>query len=358
MTGKTRRGMLAALIGAGLPLAVLSTAAAAPPPAPRAQTLATAADAPAPTTAPPILQARATVPGTRTPATTPGAQTAAGAETPATAPDALPAPARHRPALFHIAATDMEYGQPNLYGDRRGTTTITFTNKSRRTVQYPMLTFPNNGRDEAEHALWQGCPVGLGRPDRWVCIAEPLGPGQRRSLTFPWVTRERGPAGPAEVRIEAASDLEGTPVPGTAASTTWYVSFAPLTGTFDITATDLTYGPLDADGIRRGSTTVTVTNLTGSVIDYPLVTFPASSGAADHTLWTGCPVVIRRPDETVCVAEPLAAGEQRAIAFPFVTELPGMEFDATVRVDAGADRDGTVIDGTAAGTSYHVNYAS
>jgi hypothetical protein len=304
MMGKTRRGLLAALVGAGIALAGMTAAAAAP-----------------------------------------------------SGPDVRASATRLRPALFSITATDMEYGQPDLTGTRRATTIITFKNKSKGTIQYPMLTFPRNGRDEAEHALWEGCPAGAGRPDEWICIAEPLAAGEQRSLTFPWSTRQREPAGTAKVRIEAASDQDGTAIPGTAARTKWQVSFAPLTGTFDITATDLIYRLPDADGFRRGSTTVTLTNLTDSTVEYPLVTFPASSGDAEHTLWDGCPVVIGSPDKTVCVTEPLAPGEQRAISFAFLTEWPGMEFDATVRVDAGADRDGTVIDGTAAGTTYLVTYA-
>jgi hypothetical protein len=142
---------------------------------------------------------------------------------------------------------------------------------------------------------------------------------------------------------------------GTASSTEWLVSFAELTGTFDIAATDLTYGAADANGVRRGSTTVTITNLTGDTVPYPLVTFPASAGVADHPSWSDCPIVHGAADRIVCVAEPLAAGASRELAFPFVADLPVMDFRASVRLDAGADVDGTVIDGTAAGTTYQVS---
>lgn len=268
--------------------------------------------------------------------------------------DATPGP--HRPVLT-VATTDMEYGQPDLYGVRWATNTVTITNNSRGTVQYPMLTFPANGRDDAMHADWRGCPTGFGGADSVTCIAEPLAPGEKRNLTFPWATRQRGPEGPALVRAEVAADRDGTPVPGTAQEATWQVSFAPLTGTFDITASALVYGTPDSNEVRRGSTTVTVTNLTGTAVDHPLVTFDAYAGTADEATWTGCVAILPREYVPACMLAPLAPGEQRAVTFGYFVDSSGMEYDSRVRVDAASDAQGTVIEGTAAGTQYPVAWS-
>ncbi|GLY93055.1 hypothetical protein [Actinoplanes sp. NBRC 103695] len=258
-------------------------------------------------------------------------------------------------APFTITATDMTYGQPSLNGTRFAENTVTYTNISAEVITFPTLTFPVNGRDDAVHADWSGCPFMSFDGENIVCVGRPIQPGATDSLTLPWMTRERPPGGTARVRIEKGLDRTGTVAPGTASRATWRVSFERLTGTFDITATDLVYGP-EVDGVRRGSTDVTITNLTRKAVPYPLVTFPSSAGDAEHTLWSDCPVVLGRPDRIVCVAEPLPAGASRTLTFPFLAEFPGTEFEANVRVDAGADREGTVIEGTAAGTQYTVVY--
>jgi hypothetical protein len=265
---------------------------------------------------------------------------------------AFAAPAAAPP--FTVTATDMTYGQPDDSGTRSADNTITITNTGTATIQYPMLTFPANGRDIADQSRLPDCPRGGGTPAGMYCITDPLAAGASRTLSFGWLTTQRGPDGTAEVRVEQAIDAGGTPMPGTATTATWHVSFAPLTGTFDITATPLAYGPVDRWGIRHGVTTVTITNLSTATVPYPLVTFPASSGDAGYPAWKGCVAVIRHVDDIVCVEKPLAPGKTRAVKFSFYLVGPTQDFDASVRVDAGADLDGTVIPGTGAGTTYPV----
>ncbi|MEV7623694.1 hypothetical protein [Actinoplanes sp. NPDC089786] len=255
---------------------------------------------------------------------------------------------------FTISATDLKYGQPDLNGWRSAQNTVTFTNTTSEAIEFPVLTFPVNGRDHAMHADWSGCPVMFGHSNELVCITEPIAAGETTTLTLPWGTNQRPPGGVAHVRIEKGLDRDGNVEAGTVSRTSYRVSFAKLTGAFDITATDLRYGPVEEDGFRRGSTTVTITNLTKRAVPYPLISFPSSAGTPEHTLWSDCPVVFGQRDKTVCQAEPLAAGASATLTFPFLTDSAWTEFEANVRVDAGADDKGTVIEGTAAGTQYTV----
>jgi hypothetical protein len=267
---------------------------------------------------------------------------------------AMAAQTRAAEPTFTVTATPMRYGQPDLAGVRRAANTVTVTNTSAETVPYPMLTFPANGRDQVEHTQWPECPTLLNRPDRMICIAEPLAAGEQRTFTLTWYTSARGPAGPAQVRVQSAAGPDGEPAPSTVARARWRVTFERLTGTFDITATDLVYGPADADGVQRGSIVVTITNLTRRPVEHPVVTFPRGVGSADHANWSDCPTVIGRPDRYVCVAEPLAARQSRSLTFPFLITSPMFDFHSTVRVDAGTGTEDEVIEGTAAGTTYLV----
>ncbi|RSM49763.1 hypothetical protein DMB66_44645 [Actinoplanes sp. ATCC 53533] len=263
----------------------------------------------------------------------------------------LAAPAK---PLLSITATDLTYGQPDLTGTRSGTNTVTITNNSGSEIERPMLTFPDNGRDDINHGDLDGCPMALGRPDRFVCYAEPLGAGETRVFSVNWLTDARGPAGSAAVRVAVAADDEGNPVRGTTSRTSYGVSFAPLTGTFDITATDLTYGPQDDNGVQHGSTAVTITNLTGETVAFPLVSFAPYAGDASVATWESCLSVYSRDDRMVCAEEPLGPGEQRTATFGFQLEGTTQEFASQVQVEAGAAVNGPVIPGTAAGTSYTV----
>jgi hypothetical protein len=261
-------------------------------------------------------------------------------------------------ARLTVRATELAYGQPDANGNRVGSTQVTVTNVRDVAVEYPMVTFFRNGRDDADHASWSGCPYGLGRPDRVVCIAEPLAAGERRTLTFPFHTDLDGPPGRATVRVDAAADVDGTPIPGTGAQATYRVSFASPPATvvrLSLRATDLIYGEPAADGIRRGRTRVTVVNTGGAVIDFPMITFFRNGrDDAEHADWSGCPVTLGRPDRIVCVAAPLAVGDRRTLTFPFLTQADGPAGSAMVRVDAGVDRDGTVLPGTGEQTTLRV----
>ena len=264
---------------------------------------------------------------------------------------AMAAPAE---PLFSITATDLAYGQPDLTGRRTGSNTVTITNNSSSDIERPMLTFPRNGRDDINHAELADCPTGLGRPSGFICYAYPLGAGETRVLSVGWLTDARGPAGSATVSVAVAADDDGNPAPGTTSGTSYGVAFAPLTGTFDITATDLTYGPQDDNGVQHGSTAVTITNLTGETVPFPLVSFAPYAGDASVASWESCLSVYTREDRMVCAEEPLGPGEQRTATFGFQLEGSTQEFESQVQVEAGVGITGPVIADTAAGTSYTV----
>ncbi|GIG91782.1 hypothetical protein [Plantactinospora endophytica] len=142
----------------------------------------------------------------------------------ALAPAAASAAPADRPAntRLGISATDLAYGPLEADGWRRGTTTVTIINPTRKTIQYPMITFLNNGADHAEHAIWSwDCPIGHGRPDREVCITNPLAPGEGRRIVFPFITETGGDTRTATVRVDAGADVEGTVLPKTGQST-WF----------------------------------------------------------------------------------------------------------------------------------------
>jgi hypothetical protein len=272
-----------------------------------------------------------------------------------TAGAAVAAPARLAP--LHVTATDMTYGQPDLTGFRRASTTITIANNTRRTIAYPTLTFPRNGRDDALHTEWSGCPTAGGRPDAIYCVTEPLAAGETRDLVFPFSTYQAGPAGPARVRADVGSDPQGTPVPGTRSGATWRVTFAPLTGTFGIVTDDMHFGDRDAQGARHAVLQVTLNNLTDQTVGFPTLTFPPGSGIADTGSWSDCAATYPQPDAaTACVAEPLRAGERRPMTFAFslVDFMFSHPDTVTVAAATSADPGAPVLAGTAAGSTYDV----
>jgi hypothetical protein len=271
----------------------------------------------------------------------------------------VPIAAAAAPAATQLTATatDVTYGQPDLNGTRAGANTVKVTNNGTATVDFPMLTLPSGGydKDVVDQSGMDGCPSGKGTPTVFICQLAPLRAGETRTLSFGWLTRATGPDHGYTARLEQAADRDATPVPGSASDVRWQVRFAPLTGTFAITASGLRYGPVDQWGIRHGSTTVRITNRSAAPVEFPLVTFPASSGTPAYTVWEpACRSVIRHFDDIVCVQAPLAPGQSRSVRFWFYLVGGTEDFDASVRVDAGADANGTVVPGTAAGTSYPV----
>jgi hypothetical protein len=142
-------------------------------------------------------------------------------------PTEFPPPPTPPAVRLTVSASDMVYGPKDGDGNRRATTTVTIGNPGGATVEFPMITFPENGRDHAAHSDWSGCPTALGRPDRVICVARPLAPGETRTIPFPFVTASDGPPGSATVRVEVGADRDGTAVPDTDAQTTFQVSFPP-----------------------------------------------------------------------------------------------------------------------------------
>jgi hypothetical protein len=264
------------------------------------------------------------------------------------------APTTAAEPTFSISATGFTYGQPDLNGTRTGTNTVTITNNTGSTIESPMVTFPNNGRDSIDHSGLSGCPLLVGGQDQTICYTRPLRAGEARTLTLGWVTDERGPAGRSAVRVAVGADTDGTAVPGTTSRTSYRVSFAPLTGTFDIRATDLTYGPHDSNGVRHGSTRVTITNLTDETIPYPLVSFAEYAGDGTVESWKSCLTITDREGRAVCAVKPLGPGERRTTTFRFHLNGSSTQYDSQVQVEAGTGIDGAVVPGTAAGTSYTV----
>jgi hypothetical protein len=259
---------------------------------------------------------------------------------------------------LRITATNMTYGQPDLTGFRRAATTITITNNTRHTIDYPTITFPVNDRDGALHTEWSGCPRGGGRPDAVYCVTEPLAAGEKRDLVFPFGTDKAGPTGPARARADVASDPLGTPVPGTRTFATWQVRFAPLTGTFGIATEDMNFGERDAQGARHAVLKVTLTNLTDQPIGFPTLTFAPGSGTPDTATWLGCVATYPQPNEaTACVTKPLSAGERRTMTFAFslVDFMFSHPDTLTVAAATSAEPGAPMLPDTTAGSTYNVN---
>ena len=267
------------------------------------------------------------------------------------APAAASAAADTAAPALSATATDMRYSAPDIRGGRTATNTVTVTNNGTDTVPVPMLVFPRNDRDSAQHSDWNDCPSLSGSVDRIVCYLDPLAPGEQRTVSLLWTTGRHEQPGTARVRVAEARAVHGNAIPGTASVTRWKVTLAPITGTFDIAATDAVFP--QGEGERRASTIVTLTNLTGETVPYPKVTFLPWVGDAAHTEWHDCVRASGYPDGTyTCVAEPLAAGESRDLTFPFFVVGESHDYSVSVRVDAATGLDGTVVPDTGAGTGF------
>jgi hypothetical protein len=258
---------------------------------------------------------------------------------------AVAAPATPR---LSATSTNVTYGQPNLYGQRSGTNTITITNRGQTAVEHPVVIVPPNDRD---HWTMDGVPGGcrIEADDTIVCVTSRLAPGATRDLTFGWVTLRHGRAGSARATVAETANSGGVPLPGTARSVRWRVGFAPITGTFDITATPLRFGAPGEFGARRGTTEVTVTNLTAETVEFPVVKFPTDFAAAKTELWEDCRTIYMDEGLVGCVPQPIAPGARRTMRFTFDLEEPYPVNSVQVWVEATTDLYGHVIPGTAAG---------
>ena len=264
---------------------------------------------------------------------------------------AVAAPAT-RSAPLAVTATDLVYGQPDVSGTRSGSNTVSITNLTRRTIASPLLTLPNTGLLAIDHNTLDGCPRARASGGTLSCWSEPLAAGETRDFAFGWVTRQRGPGRTVDTRVEVARELGGAPVPGTATGTSWQVTFAPLTGTFDIAATELRLARA-ADGVWRGTVGLTVGNIGAEPVPYPVVRFFSPSEETQD--WTDCVSVLAGPEVPACLLAPLAPGETRELSLVWASPWGQPAVDPTVRVDAAPDATGTaVIAGTGVGAEVRV----
>ncbi|MBF9129545.1 hypothetical protein I0C86_11290 [Plantactinospora sp. S1510] len=155
-------------------------------------------------------------------------QTAGPTSFPSTKGDAPTTPTPAIPTgRLTLTATDLTYGPVEGQSGQRGTMTVTVVNPTGATVQFPVVTFFDNDKDSGLHAEWSSdCPVGGHRDNRLFCISRPLAPGERRSIVFPFGTSDLGPARTLTVRVDIASDREGTIVPNSGNQTTFQASVA------------------------------------------------------------------------------------------------------------------------------------
>jgi hypothetical protein len=252
-----------------------------------------------------------------------------------------------RPAPMSITATDLVYGQPSISGQRAGTNTVTITNRTNRTIASPLLTLPKSSLLTIDQSTLNGCPQAQSTGTALLCWARPLAAGETREFAFGWLTSDRGPGATVDVQVEVAREAGGAPVPRTAARTTWQISFAPLTGTFDITASELRLAQ-EPDGVWRGTVGVTVTNISAEPVPYPVVRI--STPSEETQAWTDCVSVLAGPEVPACLLAPLAAGETREVSLVWASSWGQPGVDPTVRIDAAPDATGTaVIEGTGAG---------
>lgn len=252
-------------------------------------------------------------------------------------------------------ATKLVYGQPDVLGTREGSNSITITNNTAAAIEYPKITFPTGGRDILLHPYLDGCASMSGGLTTIVCVTEPLAAGASRTLAVRWNSQVGGPAGTAQAVVEQASDVSGTPIDGTDSSVSWKVKYEKLTGTFSIKATTLTFRDPATAGDVTDSTKVTIKNLSTETVQFPTVTFAPYDGDAKIADWKGCVATFVNAAGTVCVEKPLAPGAKRTVEFPFNSAFGVWEYDGHVRVEAGADANGTVIPDTAVGAMFLIN---
>jgi hypothetical protein len=125
--------------------------------------------------------------------------------------------------IFTIKATPLVYSAPDQAGIRHGSTRVTIRNQSAETVQFPTVTFQANGA-AATFADWTGCAQTFLADYDAVCVEAPLAPGQERTLEFPFQADLPMSENNAAVRVESATDADGTVIPGTGVGTTYLVT--------------------------------------------------------------------------------------------------------------------------------------
>lgn len=137
-------------------------------------------------------------------------------------------------------------------------------------------------------------------------------------------------------------------------------SAGPKTLSLGVSATRLVYGAPNSDGLRRGTSTVTVTNTGGATVQYPMVIMLMNGrDDAEHAIWPAeCAVGNFRSDAAVCTLYPLRPGERRSVVLPFLTTADGPDGEATVEVAPGTGDLTEQVPGTkVASTTYPVLFS-
>ncbi|MFI5832250.1 hypothetical protein ACIA5A_01040 [Micromonospora sp. NPDC051300] len=132
------------------------------------------------------------------------------------------------------------------------------------------------------------------------------------------------------------------PPPSPSTSATGPTPVSPL---FAVTTTPVVYGPPDPDGWRRGTTTVTVTNVGDQRLTDVRVTLPDDDeDVHEHTLVEGCPTAAHRGSFFHCFPGPLDPGGQAVVVLHFMRRTTGPDHQLTVWAERGDDT--TAVPGT------------
>lgn len=125
---------------------------------------------------------------------------------------------------------------------------------------------------------------------------------------------------------------------------------------FTVTTTTVTYGAPDADGWRRGRTTITFVNNGPTRLDDVRVSYTDNGrDTLEHTALVGCPTAMGSGGRILCFPEPVEPGRQGSVVFPFITKSSGPDHELTVVVDCGVDA-GEARPGTATSATVAVTY--
>ncbi|MFG1677236.1 hypothetical protein [Micromonospora sp. NPDC049282] len=129
----------------------------------------------------------------------------------------------------------------------------------------------------------------------------------------------------------------------------------PVSPLFAVTTTPVVYGPPDADGWRRGTTTVTFTNLGPTRLTDVRLTLPDSAeDTHEHTLLEGCPTATHRGSFFYCYPDPLDPGERAVVGLHFMRRTTGPDHQIPVSVERGGED--SAVPGTTTRASITVRF--
>ncbi|MDG4804593.1 hypothetical protein [Micromonospora sp. WMMD980] len=157
----------------------------------------------------------------------------------------------------------------------------------------------------------------------------------RQTRTYRWTDAEfTQTGGPTAFPVE--------PPPSVSTSATGPTPVSPL---FAVTTTPVVYGPPDADGWRRGMTTVTVTNIGSGRLTDVRVTLPDSAeDTHEHTRVESCPTAAHRGTFFYCYPGPLEPGGRAVVGLHFIRRTTGPDHHLTVQAERGGE--GAAVPGT------------